>query len=139
VGAGYKANSANTAAEECPANTYSTGATDTCSSCPDGGFSNKGSSTCGSCGPGTFKEVIGSSTTCENCPAGKYVWLERDLPHETKTHSLRSAQVHGVRSGFIERLRELRLGNLLRSRGGLLHHRACGQEGGEDGRAAHGR
>jgi hypothetical protein len=66
--AGYKANSANTAAVECSVNEYSTGATGACSICEGSEFSSAGSSKCDSCGPGTY--MSGSTKTCQTLTIG---------------------------------------------------------------------
>ncbi|GMI50669.1 hypothetical protein TeGR_g7247, partial [Tetraparma gracilis] len=49
-------------------NTFSTGATQTCSACTDGGHSKPGSASCDRCSTGTYYEVEASQ--CLPCPVG---------------------------------------------------------------------
>ena len=63
--AGHKTNALQTAEEECPANTFSIGANNTCTNCTGTGFSKRGSSGCDYCGLGKeYNEVTNSCRTC---------------------------------------------------------------------------
>jgi len=68
AGAGKRPNAARSGVVDCGVNTYSTGASDTCTTCPDGGHSGAGASSCVSTPPGQYW----SGTADVNCPAGKY-------------------------------------------------------------------
>ena len=61
-------NAARSGVVDCGANTYSTGASDTCTTCPDGGHSGAGASSCVSTPPGQFW----SGSTDVNCPDGTF-------------------------------------------------------------------
>ena len=68
--AGTKPSADRTTIETCPENTYSIGASDTCTLCPDGGHSLPGSSACDWCLKGKYYKK--TTNTCEACPNGKY-------------------------------------------------------------------
>ena len=53
---------------DCPANTFSVGANNTCAPCPPGGHSSPGSSSCDFCGLG--KEYDASLNVCNKCEPG---------------------------------------------------------------------
>ena len=73
VGAEYRANSSHTGAEPCPINSFSTGATDSCTLCGDGFTSAAGAASCTFCGPGQYKLVNALGvTSCGQCSGGTH-------------------------------------------------------------------
>ena len=67
--AGTKANSDRTGYDVCGPNTFSTGATDSCTSCTAGDHSQAGASSCLSCSPGHIFEA--DTFSCVQCEIGK--------------------------------------------------------------------
>ena len=67
AGAGKKPNTDRSGEENCPVDTFSVGASNTCTDC-SGGHSNPGSSSCVSTPPGQYW----SGTADVNCPAGTF-------------------------------------------------------------------
>ncbi|GMH70768.1 hypothetical protein TL16_g05490 [Triparma laevis f. inornata] len=68
--AGHKPTPNHDDIEECPANTFSIGASTTCTPCTDGGHSQPGSSACEKCSTGKYYDEV--TTECELCPKNTY-------------------------------------------------------------------